>query len=106
MITLNNKKELKETVYRFWSKKLGSEYRREEYFLQLKKDKYNHRRPIAGWQKGKIITLNLNTIEKLGVNPEVVLAHEYGHLLGMPVDDKLMNEHGESHVGKELKDYA
>ena len=102
-----NKDELKKTVYKFWREKLKDEYIEKEYFLQLKRnDNPNKKRLVAGWAKGIIITLNLNTIEKMNVSPEVVLAHEYGHLINQPIENGIMNENGNSHIGKELKDYV
>jgi hypothetical protein len=106
MIELD-KKVLKQTIYDYWAQRLGAKFTKKWYLLQLKVNDYPTKgKIIAGWQKGNIITLNLNTIEKLKLDPEVVLAHEYGHLLGMPiVSGDIMDERAEMHVRHKLSDY-
>lgn len=101
-----NKQELKQSIYNYWKLKLGDEFVEKKYFLQLKKND-DPDKLIAGWQMGGIITLNLNTIKEMELDPHVVLAHEYGHLINMPIiPNTIMDERGEIHIRKELDDYV
>lgn len=100
------KKRLKSVVNDFWSERLGSQYASIHYFLYLKTDPIQSMHKIAGFQQGRVIVLNLDVIKNMQLDPEVVLAHEYGHLIGMPVvNGDIMDERAEIHIRKELSDY-